>query len=63
MVVAYRTGMEMAMIETAGSQSVQMVRSMRSWVTSGLVIEVTMTAFTMAVIPALHGSFCQYGHY
>lgn len=54
---AYKTGMEMAMMDTAGSQSVQMVRSMRSWVTSGLVMEVTMTALTMAVMPALETSF------
>lgn len=47
--------MEMAMIETAGSVRVQIVRSTRSCVMSALVMLTTMTDFTMPQIPALEG--------
>jgi hypothetical protein len=49
----YKTGMEIAMIDTAGSVRVQMVRSTRSYVKSGLVMETAITDLTMAVAPAL----------
>ena len=49
----YKTGIEIAMIDTAGSVRVQMVRSTRSYVKSGLVIETPITDLTMAVAPAL----------
>jgi hypothetical protein len=50
---AYNTGIEIAMIDTAGSDKVQIVRSTRSYVKSGLVIETAITDLTMAVAPAL----------
>lgn len=51
--VAYKTGIEIAMIETAGSDRVQIVRSTRSYVKSGSVMWTTITDLTMPVIPAL----------
>lgn len=47
--------MQMAMMVTAGSASVQIVRSTRWYVTSGSVMETTNTALTMPVAPALVG--------
>jgi hypothetical protein len=50
---AYKTGMEIAMIETAGSDKVHIVRSTRSYVKSGSVMWTTITDLTMPVTPAL----------
>lgn len=46
-------GIEMAIIEAAGSVRVQMVRSTRSYVKSVLFMLTTRTALTIPVIPAL----------
>jgi tRNA(Met) C34 N-acetyltransferase TmcA len=49
----YRIGIEIAMIEAAGSVRVQIVRSTRSYVMSVLVMLTTSTDFTIPVTPAL----------
>lgn len=54
MAMTYNTGIEMAMMEAAGSVNVQMVRSTRSYVISGLVMLTTRTALTIPVMPALY---------
>ena len=49
----YRIGIDIAMIEAAGSVRVQIVRSTRSYVMSVLVMLTTSTDFTIPVTPAL----------
>jgi hypothetical protein len=51
--MTYKTGIEIAMMDTAGSANVQIVKSTRAKVKSLLVILTTRTDLTIAVAPAL----------
>jgi hypothetical protein len=57
--MTHKIGIDIAMMEAAGSVKVQIVKSTRSNVISGLVILTTSTDLTIPVIPALMKK-CQY---